>query len=524
MKNNIHFAVTTAIALGALSIPAYLFAAEDTNSGIEKITITADFRPIELKETAGSVSVVNSELAELRGAQHIEEILQNIPNVTWTSSASRSRFIQMRGIGDLEQYAEPKYYPAVGMILDDIELGDAANAGMLFDTQQVEVLRGPQGVRFGASAYGGLLKIQSNPATSDFQGIVSGGLGNYGQQNVGLVLNGALAENLNGRIGFQNNKKDGFIKNDYLAKDDTSGTDETTARLKLNWQATESSSYDFNVLKFNSDSGMDAWSFDNPRATVSDEPGKDDQNTLAFSLKGSWQLSEQNQLSATISSTDSELDYAYDADWNNPEFCQLFVCTFGTDMASEQFLRDRQRTSLDVRLTNSTKQETDSGQYVIGVYGNQSDDELDYFYNSIWYGDYSSNSEYEADRFAIYAEYEYFASNKLSLAAGIRLETVKDDFIDSNGFSSSIDSDLVNLQLTGKYKVDDGTLLYGSLAQAEKPGGVNVAASAQYNFMSPEFQQFSNGKLTFEAETLSNLEVGVGTALESSIAKCCDFL
>lgn len=79
-----------------------------------------------------------------RVSKFLEDILNTAPNVTWSAGSSRSRFAQIRGIGDLEQYYDPRYYPSVGMRLDQLELGDSANAGMLFDVAQVEVLRGPQ--------------------------------------------------------------------------------------------------------------------------------------------------------------------------------------------------------------------------------------------------------------------------------------------------------------------------------------------------------------------------------------------
>ena len=136
--------------------------------------------------------MVGSDTITERAAQHLEDILNAVPNVTWAAGTSRSRFIQVRGVGDLEQYYDPKYYPSVGMMLDDLELGDSANAGMLFDVAQVEVLRGPQGTRFGASAHAGMINIRTNEPTDEFEGELSGGAGNYDSYNLGLILSGPL--------------------------------------------------------------------------------------------------------------------------------------------------------------------------------------------------------------------------------------------------------------------------------------------------------------------------------------------
>ena len=174
-------------------------------------------------------------------------MLNAVPNVTWASASSRSRFIQVRGVGDLEQYYDPKYYPSVGMMLDDLELGDSANAGMLFDVEQVEVLRGPQGTRFGASAHAGMIKIRSAAPTDTFEGQLSGGAGNYDSYNLGLVLSGPLTEDLKGRIAVQQYQSDGFIDNERLDKDDTNDFDEFTSRARLLWTPTDRAEYELGV-------------------------------------------------------------------------------------------------------------------------------------------------------------------------------------------------------------------------------------------------------------------------------------
>ena len=182
----------TALATAILTTPLPLLAAAD--DVLEEVIVTANFRDTQLRDLAGSVSVVTQSTINERAAQHLQDILNAAPNVTWSAGSSRSRFVQIRGIGDLEQYYDPKYYPSVGMMLDQLELGDSANAGMLFDVAQVEVLRGPQGTRYGASAHAGMINIISNSPTEEFEGVLSGGAGNYDSYNLGLVVSGPLAD------------------------------------------------------------------------------------------------------------------------------------------------------------------------------------------------------------------------------------------------------------------------------------------------------------------------------------------
>jgi iron complex outermembrane recepter protein len=482
------------------------------NPRLEEIIVTANFRDTALMETVGSVSVIPESTITDRAAQHLEDILNAVPNVTWASGASRSRFVQIRGIGDLEQYYDPKYYPSVGMRLDNLELGDSVNAGMLFDVSQVEVLRGPQGTRYGSSGHAGMINIISNAPTESFEGQLSGGVGNYDSYNAGLVVSGPLHDTLRGRLAVQQNNSDGYIENENLDKHDTNDFDEFTSRGRLQWSPTETSMYELGVLYFDADNGHDPWSIENERTTWSDEPGHDQQETFAVDTSGNWLLSDTLRLEATVSYIDMKLHQSYDADWVSDEFCEIFTCSGGHETAQEIFKRNRERLVADVRLLGGENTlSAGEGNYVIGLYANDGSENYDYRFPSLWYGDFSSNSDYDTTRYAIYGEYEYAVSSQLTLVAGARLERFEDDYSDSNGFNSDNNDNLWNAKLSARYQLDDNTMVYATIARSAKPGGVNTSATANQPFMSPVFQDFTQGKLSFDDESLLNTEIGIKT-------------
>ena len=113
---------------------------------VEEIVVTTGFRPERLADTVGSTSIIDSVLIEARAAEHLEAVVGAAANVTMTSGSSRGRFIQIRGVGDLEQFVDPKHYSSVGVSIDGIDVGGIASAAMLFDVDQIEILRGPQGL------------------------------------------------------------------------------------------------------------------------------------------------------------------------------------------------------------------------------------------------------------------------------------------------------------------------------------------------------------------------------------------
>ncbi len=137
---------------------------------LEEVIVTAGFRDNSLLDSTGSLSVVGIDDISQRGADHLEEVLNLAPNVSFSSGGSRARFLQMRGVGDLEQFVDPKHFPSVGITVDDISLSGSANAALLMDTQQIEILRGPQGTRFGTNALAGMVNITTNAPSEELEG------------------------------------------------------------------------------------------------------------------------------------------------------------------------------------------------------------------------------------------------------------------------------------------------------------------------------------------------------------------
>ena len=490
-------------------------------SALHEVVVTATFRETELLDLSGATTVVDESTVKARSATHLDEILNAAPNVNFAAGASRGRYIQIRGIGERSQFVDP-VNPSVGMVVDGIDLSGMGNAGTLFDVRQVEVLRGPQGTRFGANALAGMVNIRGNEPTDTFEAVLDSGYGNYDSWHLGGVVSGPLAGNVSGRLALQQQKTDGFIDNDFLGRDNTNDRDEFSGRGKLNWRVSDSLTIDATGFYVDVENGYDAFSLDNTRNTLSDEPGQDRQETTALALSANWSASEWFDVWASVTWSDSQLDYGYDEDWSFVGLCTGTPCDGWEYSSTDTYLRERESRRLELRLS-STEAGRIFGQtdWLVGLYHDQKDENLlrQFFDFSLW-ADAEFDSDYESENLAIYGELSHPLSERLRVSLGGRYERFESDYRDSRGISAEPEEDLWGGQLSLEYRLDNGNLLYALVSRGYKAGGVNGEAlgKAQSGGLAPSVLDFLESRLEFDTETLLNYELGLkGYYLEDSL-------
>ena len=124
---------------------------------LSDIRVTSDFRSETTEsEVPASLTLLDEDSLQQAGQQHFQDVLNLVPNINWSGSTSRPRYFQIRGIGERSQY-EGAPNPSVGFIIDDMDFTGIGGAATLFDIEHIEVLRGPQGTRYGANALAGLI-------------------------------------------------------------------------------------------------------------------------------------------------------------------------------------------------------------------------------------------------------------------------------------------------------------------------------------------------------------------------------
>ncbi|RLA04213.1 MAG: TonB-dependent receptor, partial [Gammaproteobacteria bacterium] len=298
-----------------LSLATALFmsaCATLANDDDNKLIVTAQYRETSLADTATSVSVLSEDVIKDAGEQHLEEILSLVANINWAGGSSRPRYFQIRGIGERSQY-EGAPNPSVGVLIDDIDFSGIGMVGTLFDTQQIEVLRGPQSARHGANALAGLINIKTKDPEAENQIYGQFLMAEDDNWSTAVSATGALnqSESVTGLFSIQQFEGNGFRHNSYLNKDDSNKRDEFTSRVKLHWQIKQQMHLAITAMVVDLDNGYDAWAIDNSMTTLSDKPGMDSQRSVAGSAR--FTVDNDNfQFVSITTLADSDIEHSFD--------------------------------------------------------------------------------------------------------------------------------------------------------------------------------------------------------------------
>lgn len=467
---------------------------------LEEVVVRAELLPTTWLEQTASSSIVSAETIASRAAVHLENLLLLTPNVNLAGGSSRARFYQIRGVGERSQFVEP-LNASVGLLVDNIDFSGLGTAATLYDIEQVDVLRGPQGTLHGANALAGLISLRSADPTADFEGRINAGFGDYGRRELGAVLSGPLQQGtLEGRIAAFQHQSDGFIRNTFLGRSDTNERDETLVRGKLRWYPAARQQVDITLLHVDVDNGYDAFSLDNTRDTLSDEPGRDRQRSDALGLH--WQREGdriRSEFLASIADTDSE--YSYDEDWSFVGIApELEYSSF------DQYLR--QRDSMSAQLRFSSAEPISLGtrdlRWVAGAYWLEDDEDLRRVYT---FASEDFSSAYRAQTAALFGQADLALSDQWRLSAGLRVANRDTRYSDSNDVDAAPDASLWGGRLALSYTSERWGNFYTALSRGYSADGVN-AGILSYPRDGSENDSLLDQLNFYEEELLYNLELG----------------
>ncbi|MEC7167150.1 MAG: TonB-dependent receptor [Pseudomonadota bacterium] len=440
--------------------------------------------------------------------KHFENLSYLVPNLNFAASDSRARYFQIRGIGERSGYLGTPN-SSVGFLIDDVDYSGQGGIATLFDVDQIEVIRGPQASRIGANALAGLIYIKTKEPTEEFEASSEINLGSYNTQSAGMALSGPVTKNKDVKFRFvvRQDQSDGFRKNLFLNKSDTSRKDELTLRLKIDFELSETSNSKLLLSSVDMDDPADIWTIDNSLNTLSDRPGMDSQKTDTLGYKY-FKKFDQFELQSFTSTTDTFVVFSYDADWGNSESHAPYTYDYFSET-----LRDRQSFNQEFRLVSNSNNlpfswvlgttflsldETNDRQDD-GIYGDPSDPFGPYESLTISSSDYSSNN------LSFFGNIDYELAKDLVISLGIRAEEWKAKYSDTNNENFNLSNDMFGGKVSVSYLMENIGNAYLSYAKGYKQGGFNVGLGL--------LGQVDPNELEYDPEYLTNYELGINSKI-----------
>lgn len=456
---------------------------------LDRVHVYADFRQNSTAAVPASVLVLDSKALKARAPNHFGDLLGGIANLNWQAGSSRPRYFQIRGIGEDSQY-QGAPNPSVGFMIDDVDFSGIGSIASTFDVERVEVLRGPQGTRYGANALAGLISIKSNDPGEESEWLQSASVGSDNHAEIGTVLSGPINPALGLRIAAQKTRVDGFRRNVFLNRDDTNKRDEALLRVVARYRPSDAFRLRISTFAVNLDNGYDAFAIDNSALTQSDQPGRDAQYSRAFSARADWNLANSWDLTALAGLARTRSVASFDGDWGNEAF-------FGSNGPYDFFSdtrRLRDTRSLELRAQTAVGR----ADVLIGAYLLDLDEDLAQTDRFNGAQSYALESQFGAQSRALFAESRFAIGTRDTVVVGGRGERRRATYRDSENLdfepTDSLWGGSVSWLRSGLLGPLDG---YLTLARGYKAGGFNLGLNIPLE------------RRQFDPETLLNLEWGL---------------
>jgi iron complex outermembrane receptor protein len=210
---------------------------------IEEILVTARRRDENVKDVPVSMTAFTAQDIESAGIELPHHAIALTPNVTviQVQNAGNS-FVTIRGVSQARNSE-----PSVATLVDGVLMSNPAQFNQeLFDIQQIEILRGPQGAVYGRNAIGGAILINTRKPSDEFEGRVIAGYDNGPGYKLQGVFSGPFggSDTFKYRASFSYKDTDGYIDNVFLGEE-ADPYEDLSGRLRLLYEPSDNFSADF---------------------------------------------------------------------------------------------------------------------------------------------------------------------------------------------------------------------------------------------------------------------------------------
>ena len=530
-----------AIAGGIGAAPA---VAQDS-SGIEEdgtlgtIIVTAQRREENIQDVPISVTAIGEDqlVALNSGGADIRALSGKVPSLLVESSFGRTfpRFY-IRGLGNTDfdfNASQP-----VSLVYDDVVLENPILKGFpVFDMQQVEVLRGPQGTLFGRNTPAGIVKFDSAKPQDVSEGYGRISYGRFNNINAEAAVNVPMGDRFAVRVSGLYQRQDDWVDNvlpSGTEEDALGGYEDLAFRLQAQGQLTD----DLEVLVAGQFRSLDGTArifrannftrgqeglngnFDRNRVSVD---GKNDQSldTSNLSAKVTWDLGPVSLISVTsywhgTSTSVGDVDGGFGANFLPPALYGPGDIPFTAE--TRDSVPGLDQFTQEVRIASNGDGPL---SYQAGFFYFDEDLEiLSENYSTL--GDPLNApggvnivvaQEQNSKSYGVFGSVTFDITDQLSLTGGVRYNDDKRDFVVVRSQDTQFPTFLQNPLGTVTREVSDDTVTWDASAVYEVNPDLNLYARVARGYRAPSIQ----GRILFPPATATPLEDGVTIADSETI-------
>ena len=504
------------VSLATVQMAAMAQEAAQAPAGqLEVVTVTAQRRAENIREVPVSVSMIKGEKLDtlLSGGEDIRVLAGKTPSLNVESSTGRvfPRFY-IRGYGNAD-FAVFASQP-VSLIYDDVVQENPILKGYpMYDLDNVEVLRGPQGTLFGRNTPAGVVKFESaKPNLRGVEGFYNLSFGSNYTTNLEAAANVPLSKEWALRASTLRQHRNDYVDNTFTGqKNALEGYNEHAERVQVLYQPngtfnalfnvhqrqTEGSSRLFraNIIQKGSNSFVDG--FDPEKIAINGQEGQS-LKTQGANLRMSWDLGAHKLYSITGYETVAKYNSRGDIDGGNPT--NFPAVPFQVETAS--FVPGIKQYSQEFRVESKYAGPVNwqAGVYYFDEKAEAGQDNFNVA------GDRTSRvrSQQKNDAWAVFGSVNYAVTEAFTVRGGLRYTKDKKDFdtLEATGTvlagptSVSESKDKVNWDVSGNYKLNNDVSLYTRFATGFRAPSIAAASTATPITVA-------------DAETINSIEAGV---------------
>lgn len=233
----------TAIAT-ALTVAGIGFGQAAMSATLEEVIVTAQKRSQSANDVGITINAFTGDQLRDFGVLTAEDLAMLTPGLTVNETAATGvPLYTIRGVG-FQDYSTAAS-STVGLYFDEVSMPYAVmTRGLVFDTERIEVLKGPQGDLYGRNTTAGQINFVSNKPSDEFGAGLIGSYGNYSAWEVEGFVSGGITDSVQGRLAFKTTQRGDGWQESTTRNDELGEKDATAFRGILNIDFSE----DVNLL------------------------------------------------------------------------------------------------------------------------------------------------------------------------------------------------------------------------------------------------------------------------------------